>query len=68
MLAEKPVTRPVPTLRDPSASQDDIRLTLDAGKAGELLGIQVLDHIILGTRPAYMSLREQGLYTPPSAT
>ena len=49
---------------DPTPSQDDIRLTLDAGKAGELLGIQVLDHIVLG-RTGHVSLREQGLYTPP---
>ncbi|MFN8472145.1 MAG: JAB domain-containing protein [Anaerolineae bacterium] len=52
---------------DASASQDDIRLTLDAGKAGELLGIQVLDHIILGCPSSYVSLREKGLYTPPGS-
>ena len=33
---------------NPQPSQDDIRLTRDLCKAGELLGVDVVDHIIIG--------------------
>ena len=45
---------------DPSPSPDDIALTRDIVAAGELLGIQVLDHIVLGGG-CWISLRERGL-------
>lgn len=48
---------------DPTPSPEDVRLTTEAGRAGELLGIDVLDHVVIG-RPGYASLRERGLYTP----
>ena len=48
---------------DPTPSPDDVQLTVDARQAGELLGIGVLDHIIIG-RQSFISLRENGLYTP----
>ena len=48
---------------DPSASPEDVRLTQDAAKAGEFLGIEVLDHVIVG-KQGYVSLRERGLYEP----
>jgi len=51
---------------DPSASSDDVRLTHDAGQAGLLLGIQVLDHVIVG-HDGFVSLRAEGLYVPPEA-
>ncbi len=49
---------------DPSASYDDVRLTHDAGQAGLLLGISVLDQVILA-REGFSSLRAEGLYVPP---
>ncbi|CCF85442.1 JAB domain-containing protein [Nitrolancea hollandica] len=49
---------------DPRASADDIRLTGEAGQAGSLLGIEVLDHVIIG-REGWVSLRREGRYTPP---
>ncbi len=49
---------------DPSASPEDVQLTHDAGRAGHLLGIQVLDHVILA-RDGFVSLRTDGLYSPP---
>lgn len=49
---------------DATPSPDDIALTREAGRAGDLLGVPVLDHIVLG-RPGFISLRQQGLYTPP---
>ena len=33
---------------DPSPSGDDIHLTERISKAGEILGIKLLDHVILG--------------------
>ncbi len=45
---------------DPSPSSFDIEITKELIKAGELLGIQVLDHIIIGGRK-YFSLKERGL-------
>lgn len=45
---------------DPQPSPEDIALTRRLTKAGELLGIKVLDHIIVG-EGCYVSLREQGL-------
>lgn len=45
---------------DPSPSADDIEITSRLTKVGELVGIDVLDHVILaGER--YFSFREEGL-------
>ena len=52
---------------DPSASYDDVRLTHDAGQAGLLLGISVLDQVILA-REGFSSLRAEGLYVPPPSS
>lgn len=45
---------------DVSPSQDDINLTRRLVQAGEILGIDVLDHIIVG-RDDFLSLKERGL-------
>lgn len=45
---------------DPAPSPEDIHLTRTIVDAGKLLGIQVLDHIIIG-RQRYVSLKEKGL-------
>lgn len=52
---------------DPAPSTADITVTRDLIRAGQLLKIEVLDHIILGRctneRPRdYVSLREQGFF------
>jgi DNA repair protein RadC len=49
---------------DPTPSPADIQLTTEAGNAGDLLGIELLDHIIIA-RQGHVSLREHGLYAPP---
>ena len=41
-------------------SPEDVRVTEEAVVAGKLLGIDVLDHLIIG-RGSWVSLREQGL-------
>lgn len=49
---------------DPTPSTEDIRVTRDAAQAGELLGIDLLDHVIVGGHGEFVSLRQRGLYTP----
>lgn len=44
---------------DPKPSNEDIQITKRMIEAGQLLGVQVLDHIIIG-RPGYTSLKEKG--------
>lgn len=45
---------------DPTPSPEDIKVTRQMVEAGELLGIEVLDHVIIG-RPGFVSLKEKGL-------
>ena len=44
----------------PRPSPEDVRFTEAMGRAGALLGVPVLDHLIV-TRRAYFSFREAGL-------
>ncbi|MED1876727.1 JAB domain-containing protein [Brevibacillus borstelensis] len=44
----------------PTPSREDIQVTKTLQQAGELLGIPVLDHIIVGSEGAYYSLKEKG--------
>jgi DNA repair protein RadC len=45
---------------DPTPSRDDVEMTRQMVEAGQLLGIDVLDHIVIG-RQSFVSLRERGL-------
>ena len=45
---------------DPEPSREDIETTSRLVEAGEILGIRVLDHIIIGEQ-RYLSMREKGL-------
>jgi len=45
---------------DPTPSPDDVKITQEIVKAGELLGVEVLDHLIMGSQ-RYISLKERGL-------
>src|SRR5574341_1303255 len=45
---------------DPTPSREDIKLTHRLVKAGELLGVAVLDHIIIG-ETGHISLADRGL-------
>jgi DNA repair protein RadC len=45
---------------DPSPSPEDVRLTSAAREAGDLLDIELLDHLVIG-RGDFVSLRERGL-------
>lgn len=44
-----------------SPSPEDLHLTRRLVEAGRVLGIEVLDHLILGLEGDYLSLKEQGL-------
>lgn len=46
---------------DVSPSDDDVELTNRLVDAGRLLGIEVLDHVIVGGTGAHLSFRERGL-------
>ncbi|TCL36245.1 DNA repair protein RadC [Anaerospora hongkongensis] len=45
---------------DPAPSQEDIALTKNLAAAGEILGIAVADHLIIG-KGKYISFKEKGL-------
>jgi len=52
---------------DPTPSEADVKVTRDLIRAGQLLKIDVLDHVILGRKTAerardYVSLRELGYF------
>lgn len=44
---------------DPTPSHEDIQVTKRMVDAGKIIGVQVLDHIIIG-RPGFSSLKEKG--------
>ena len=46
---------------DPQPSEDDIKLTKRLVQAGEIIGIEVLDHIIVGGN-TFVSMKRQGLF------
>lgn len=46
---------------NPEASEDDIKLTKRLAEAGDIMGIDVLDHIIIGGKN-HVSLKRQGLF------
>lgn len=48
---------------DPTPSADDLAATRWLEEAGEVLGVRLLDHIVIG-REGYVSFREEGLLAP----
>ena len=48
---------------DPEPSQDDVAITRRLAEAGRILGIELLDHVVVG-EDRYVSLRERGLFDP----
>ncbi|NOZ81864.1 MAG: JAB domain-containing protein [Candidatus Micrarchaeota archaeon] len=45
---------------DPEPSKEDVEMTKRISEAASLLGIEVLDHIIIGER--YVSMKESGIF------
>lgn len=50
----------VPTLRDPEPSPQDVDITRAIREAGNLLSIELLDHLVIG-KGSYVSLKERRL-------
>jgi len=46
---------------DPAPSAEDLTLTRRLCEVGELVGIRVLDHLVLGERGSFRSLSDDGL-------
>ena len=46
---------------DPTPSECDVKVTRDLVRAGQILKIEVLDHVVMG-RPMHSSLRELGYF------
>ena len=46
---------------DPEPSEDDIKLTERLAQAGDIMGIDVLDHVIVADKD-YLSLKSKGLF------
>lgn len=49
---------------DPTPSEEDVHATEVLGEAGRLLGVELLDHLVIG-RGAWVSLAREGRYSPP---
>lgn len=46
---------------DPTPSNEDINITKRLKEAGKLIGIELLDHIIIGSENKFCSLKEKGV-------
>lgn len=50
-----------PSGGDPDPSREDGEVTQRLLEAGKILGIEVIDHIIIGSNSRFMSFKEKGL-------
>lgn len=46
---------------DPTPSMEDVQVTMQIREAGNMIGVELLDHIIIGDN-CYISLREEGYF------
>jgi DNA repair protein RadC len=46
---------------DPSPSKEDINITERLKECGKIMGIELLDHVIIGEYDKYFSFKEKGL-------
>lgn len=46
---------------DPTPSPEDVRVTGDIIAAGKLMDIEVLDHVVIGQAPRFVSMKERRL-------
>ncbi|MGE5233116.1 MAG: RadC family protein [Acidobacteriota bacterium] len=47
---------------DPSPSAEDLAFTRRVAEAGEIVGVRLVDHLVLGTAGAWTSLRQRGAW------
>ncbi len=52
---------------DPAPSAEDRAVTARLARAGDLLGVRVVDHVVIAER-GFCSLREEGLFDEPSGS
>ena len=45
---------------DPSPSAEDLAFTRRIAQSGELVGMRLVDHLIVGSPDAWISLRQRG--------
>lgn len=45
---------------DPTPSREDLEITKRLVEAGNILGIEVMDHVVIGDNGKYVSLKERG--------
>jgi DNA repair protein RadC len=48
-------------LGDPTPSPEDVSITQDLVEAGKLVGVELLDHLVIGSGNRLVSLNETGL-------
>ena len=46
---------------DSEPSEEDMRITRRLVEAGKIIGIEVLDHIVIGDRDSFYSFKERGI-------
>ena len=46
---------------DPTPSPEDVQITRDLVAAGKILGVDLLDHLVIGRKGAYVSMNERKL-------
>lgn len=46
---------------DPTPSQEDINVTRRLAEAGKIIGIDIIDHVIIGENSRYISLKEKNV-------
>ena len=46
---------------DVNPSDDDLAVTRRLVEAGKIIGIEVLDHVVIGSRDSYYSFKKEGL-------
>lgn len=51
---------------DPTPSQEDIEITRELAASGKMLGVEVLDHLVIGSGNRYVSMQESRLGVGPS--
>jgi DNA repair protein RadC len=45
---------------DPAPSREDLLFTRRMARAGEVVGVHMVDHLVVGAGGAWVSLRERG--------
>jgi len=46
---------------DPTPSREDVEITKRLAEAGKIMGIEVIDHVVIGESGKYVSFKERGI-------